>query len=236
MPVFVVQHDRTAVGQSFQFGNDLIGLFGHCFVEVLTGFVILVDLPGLFQSEREILFRQQVYRFLTVLNTSRCVDARAYLEYYIADGNFFFRQSAHVDDGFQSYARIAVELFQTVIGKYAVLSHNRYDVRSDADRNQVQQGNQVMKLDTVADGKRLHEFKAYPATRKVFVGISIVFALGVQYGYGRGQYLIGHVVVADDEVDAFFFGVCDFVYGLDAAIQYDNQSHTGFGGVVHTFG
>lgn len=90
-----------------------------------------------------------------------------------------------------------------MIGKYAVLSHNRYDVRSDADRNQVQQGNQVMKLDAVADGKRLHEFKAYPATRKVFVGISIVFALGVQYGYGRGQYLIGHVVVADDEVDAF---------------------------------
>ena len=91
-----------------------------------------------------------------------------------------------------------------MIGKYAVLSHNRYDVRSDADCYQVQQRNQMMKFDAVADSECLHEFKTYSAARKMFVRIGVVFALGVQYSYGRGQHFIGYVVVADDEVDAFF--------------------------------
>ena len=234
MPILVVQHDGAAVCESFQTGYDLIGLFGHGLVKVFAGFVILIDLSGLFQSNREVLFRQQIYRFLAVLDTSGGIDTRTYLEYYIADGDFFFRQSAYVDNGLQPYARITVELFQTVIGKYAVLSHNRYDVRGDADCHQVQQRNQMMKFDAVADSECLHEFKTYSAARKMFVRIGVVFALGVQYSYGRGQHFIGYVVVADDEVDAFFLGVCNFVYSLDAAVQHDNQSHTGFGGIVHT--
>ena len=138
MPVFVVQDDGTAVGKPFQSGNNLVGLFGHGFVEIFAGFVILVDLSCLFQSKREVFLRQQVYCFLAVLDASRSVDSRTYLEYDVADGNLFFRQPAYVDNGFQPHARIAVELLQAMIGKDAVLSHNRYNVRGYADRNQVQ--------------------------------------------------------------------------------------------------
>ena len=70
----------------------------------------------------------------------------------------------------------------------------------------------------------------------MLVGIGVVFALGVQYGYGGRENFIGHVVVADDEINAFFFGVCYFVYGFDAAVQHYNQAYTGFGGIVHAFG
>ena len=41
-------------------------------------------------------------------------------------------------------------------------------------------------------------------------GLDVYKRQGVQYGYGRGQHFIGYVVVADDEVDAFFLGVCNF--------------------------
>ena len=89
VPVFVVQDDGTAVGKPFQSGNNLVGLFGHGFVEVFAGFVVLVDLSCLFQSKREVFLRQQVYCFLAVLDASRSVDSRTYLENDVADGNLF---------------------------------------------------------------------------------------------------------------------------------------------------
>ena len=112
MPILVVQHDGAAVCESFQTGYDLIGLFGHGLVEVFAGFVILIDLSGLFQSNREVLFRQQIYRFLAVLDTSGGVDTRTYLEYYIADGDFFFRQSAYVDNGLQPTLGLLLSCFK----------------------------------------------------------------------------------------------------------------------------
>ena len=44
------------------------------------------------------------------------------------------------------------------------------------------------------------------------------------------------MVVADDKVNAFFFGIGYLLYSFDAAIQYDNQSYTGFCGIVYPFG
>ena len=43
-------------------------------------------------------------------------------------------------------------------------------------------------------------------------------------------------MVADDKVNAFFFGIGYLLYSFDAAIQYDNQSYTGFCGIVYPFG
>ena len=43
------------------------------------------------------------------------------------------------------------------------------------------------------------------------------------------------MVVADDEVDAQAFGVSDFLHCLDAAVEHDDEFHTGLVSVVHTF-
>ena len=93
----------------------------------------------------------------------------------------------------------------------------------------------MVELNAVVQGKCLHKLKSYPTTGEVLVRISVVFAFGIQYGNGRRQYIVGYVVVADDEVDASLFGVRYFFHGFDAAIQYDDKSYTGFGGVVHSF-
>ena len=82
--------------------------------------------------------------------------------------------------------------------------------------------------------KCLHELEAHAAARQVLVRISVVKPLGVQYGHGRRQHLVGHVVVADDEVDALLAGIGDFLYRLDAAIQHDDQLHARLGGIVHS--
>ena len=120
--------------------------------------------------------------------------------------------------------------------KNTVLAHNRHDVRSDTYRYQIEQRNQVMKLDTVADSKCLHELETDTATRKVCVRIRIVQAFGIQDCDGRGEDIVWYMMVADDKVDSLFFRIRDFLYCFYSAIEYNNQSHTGFGGVVHTFG
>ena len=43
------------------------------------------------------------------------------------------------------------------------------------------------------------------------------------------------MVVADNEVDALFFGVCNLIYGLDAAVEHDNQFYPAFVSIVDSF-
>ena len=66
-----------------------------------------------------------------------------------------------------------------------------------------------MELDTVVEGKCLHELKAYTASGQMFIRIGVVFPFGIQNGYSRGQYIIGDMMVADDEINAFLLGVCE---------------------------
>ena len=174
VPIFVVQHDRTAFGKSFQISYNLVGFLGHGLIEIFPGFVVLIDLIGFFQSYGEILLSQQVDGLFSVLDTSGGIDARAYLEHDVADGNILFCQSAYVDNRFQTYAGITVQLFQSVESKYPVFSHDGNNVRSDTYGNQVEQWNEVMELDAITDGKCLHEFEAYAATGKVLVRIRII--------------------------------------------------------------
>ena len=90
MPRFIVDDNGTPVCQPFQTIYNLIGLFGHGLVQVLAGLIVLVDLVGFLQCCRKVLFYKQFYRFFSVLDASGRVDARAYLEYDIAYGDFFF--------------------------------------------------------------------------------------------------------------------------------------------------
>ena len=43
------------------------------------------------------------------------------------------------------------------------------------------------------------------------------------------------MVVADDKINTFLFGIRYFLHCFDAAIEYNNQSYTGFSGIVHSF-
>ena len=80
-----------------------------------------------------------------------------------------------------------------------------------------------MKLNTVVESKCLHKLKAYSATGKVGVWISVVQAFGIQNGYGRGQYIVRDMMVADDKVDSLLFRICYFLDGFDSAVEYDDQ-------------
>ena len=215
--------------------HNAVGLFGHALVQVLARLVVLVDLEGLCPGGGEVLLRQQVHGFLAVLDASRSVDARPYLEDDVANVDFPVRQSADVDDGLQPDAGVAVELLQAVVGQDAVLAHDGHDVRGDAHGHQVEQGDEVVELDAVAQREGLHELEAHAAARQVLVGVRVVLALGVQDGHGGRQHLVGHVVVADDEVDALLAGIGNLVHGLDAAVQHDDELHARFHGVVHSF-
>ena len=89
---------------------------------------------------------------------------------------------------------------------------------------EVEQRNQVMKLNAVADGKCLHELEADAASGKVGVWVCVVQAFGIQDGDGRGQDVVRYMMVADDEVDSLLFGIRYFFYGFDAAVEYDDQA------------
>ena len=58
VPFFVEDNDGTAFGQVFEFFHNLVGFLGHGLVQVLAGFVVLVDLVGLLQCGRKVLFHQ----------------------------------------------------------------------------------------------------------------------------------------------------------------------------------
>ena len=138
MPVFIVQYDGTSVGKSVQVSYNLVGLLGHGLVQVLACLVVLVDLSGFLQGKREIFFSKQVNSFFPVLDTSGGIDAGTYFEYNVTDGDVLVRQSADINDCFQAYAGITVQLLQTVVGENAVLTHDRYNIRCDTDGTEVQ--------------------------------------------------------------------------------------------------
>ena len=234
VPGFVIDDNGTPFGEVFQVVYYLVGLFGHALVQVLTGLVVAVNPVAFLQRRFEILFYQQVDRFLTVLDASRCIDTGTYLEYDVTHGDFPFRQSAYIDDGFQTYARIGVQLSQAVVCQDTVFAHNRYNVRRNADSNQVEQGSQLVKLDAVALCERLHEFETYSTTRQVVVRIRRIVPFRIQDSGGCRKYLVRNVMVTDNEVDAFLFGIRNLFYGFDAAVQYDDQFHTGLIRIIYS--
>ena len=92
-----------------------------------------------------------------------------------------------------------------------------------------------MELDTVTDSECLHKLETDSTTGKVGVRVRVVQAFGVQYSYGRRKHIIRYMMIADDEINPFLFGISDFFYCFNSTIEYNNQSYTGFCGVVHSF-
>ena len=64
--------------------------------------------------------------------------------------------------------------------------------------------------------------------------IAIVCALRVENGNSRRHHIVGHMMVADDEVDTLFFGIRYFVDSFDAAVEDYNKLHTLLLGIVDT--
>ena len=234
VPFFVVYHHRAPFVQPGQVLHLFYGLFRHLLVQILAGLIVQVDAVRLFEGFGKVLLHQQFHGFLAVLHAPRGVDARANLEDDVVDGQFPVVQSAHLGDGLKADGGIGVELAQAVVGQDAVLAHDGDDVRGDAYGAEVEQRHEFVEFDAVAHGEGLHELESHPAARQVGIGIAVVAAFGVEDGHGGRYDVIGYVVVADDEVDAQFAGVCDFLYRLDAAVQYDDEFHPRFVGIVHT--
>lgn len=93
----------------------------------------------------------------------------------------------------------------------------------------------MVELDTITDSECLHKLEADSTTGKVSVRIRIVQAFGVQNSYGRRKHIIRYMMIADDEINPFLFGISDFLYCFNSTIEYNNQSYTGFCGIVHSF-
>ena len=65
-------------------------------------------------------------------------------------------------------------------------------------------------------------------------GVGRVFTLRIQNGHCIGQFIIGHVMVTDNEIDAQRFRIGDFIDCLNAAIQHNNEFDTLFSCIVQS--
>ena len=128
MPRLIIDDDRSALVQSLQSIHDAVGLFGHALIEVFAGFVVLIDLSSLLKGRRKIFLCEQVNRLLTVLDATRCIDARANLEDDIPYGNLLICQSTYVNDSLQPHTGVAVNLLQAMEGQNAILAHDGHNV------------------------------------------------------------------------------------------------------------
>ena len=59
----------------------------------------------------------------------------------------------------------------------------------------------------------------------MFVGVGVVFAFGVEDSNGLWQDAVGHVVVTDDEIDTFAFGIGYLIYRFDTTVEHNHQSN-----------
>ena len=110
----------------------------------------------------------------------------------------------------------------------AILTHDGDDVGSNGHRTEVEKLVESIELNPIVGRKGLHELKSNATTREVGVGIAVVATLGVENCYRRREDFVRHVVIADDKVDAEFFGIGYFFGGFDAAVEYDDEAHAHF--------
>ena len=96
---------------AFQFRHDLVCLFRHLLVNVLSQLVIFVDMLGCLLCGVEILLHQQVNRLFTVLHSSRRIDARTDFEDDVTHRNLAVAKPTDVDDSFQTGTWVLVQLF-----------------------------------------------------------------------------------------------------------------------------
>ena len=123
---------------TLEFLHNLVGLFRHLLIHILTLFIVLVDVAGLCQCLLKVTLHQQIHRFRTVLHTSGGVDAWPDLKHDITHRNLTPSQTADVDNRLQTHRRTRCQLLQTVEGQDAVLTHDGYDVCRDTHCTQIE--------------------------------------------------------------------------------------------------
>ena len=153
------------------------------------------------------------------------VDAGTDLEDDVVDGDVVFVQTADLDDRQQALRRLAVEVFEAEMRQNAVFVHQRHDVRGDAHYQQVQQRADLLEGNPVFLGVGLHEFESHAAARQFVERVGTIDPLGVQNGYGAGNFLGREVMVADDEIHALRLCIDYLFRGFDTAVQGDDKTY-----------
>ena len=219
----------------FQLRDDEVGFFGHLLVNVFALLVVLVNVPCFFEGVGIVVFNQQLDALTTILHAPRCIDARTDAEADFAHRQLTIGQIAHLDNGFQSEAWVLVELFQTIVGHDAVFLNHRHQVGSYRHGTEVEKRREFGERNAIVFSPTLHEFKAHAAAAEMLKGIAVVGAFGIEDGHCRWHCLVGHMVVANDEIDAQLLGVGNFVDGLDAAVQNDDELHARLPCILNAF-
>ena len=116
----------------------------------------------------------------------------------------------------------------------AIFPHYGHDVGRNGHGTEIEQFVESVELNAIDRCKSLHKLESHTATREMRVGIAVVAAFGVENSHCRRQHFVGHVVVADDEINAEFFGISYFLIGLDAAVEHNDEAHSHFGRKLHT--
>ena len=65
-------------------------------------------------------------------------------------------------------------------------------------------------------------------------GIAVVWPLGIQDGCCIGHYLVWNMVITNDEFDSQRLGILNLLYGLDAAVENDDEVHAGVACVLQS--
>ena len=235
VPVGVVyDNGALAADDADVAGYDVVGFQCDALIKLLAVLVVLVDGSALLVGVVEVAADHEVDGLYAALHAAGGVDAGTDLEDDVADGDLLVGELAGADYGAEAEVGVEVDAAHAVVGHDAVLAHDGDDVGGDADGNQVEQRLEfVVVLQAVAFGEGLHELEADAAAAEVLARVGTPLHLGVEDGDGGGQLWVGHVVVADDEVDAAGLGVGDLFYGLDAAVEHYDEPDAALGGVVY---
>ena len=133
--------------------------------------------------------------------------------------------SPHVHDGLEADAGVLVELLQSVESQDAVLVHHGHEVCCDAHGTEVEQRDEAREGNAVVLGKGLHKLESHAAATELLERVGVVRPLRVERRHGTRQFVVRHVVVTDDEVNAQLLGVCYLFHSLDATVEDDDEFH-----------
>ena len=122
-----------------------------------------------------------------------------------------------------------------MIGQYTILAHHRHDIRGDAHSAEVEQRGELVELYAIAHSEGLHKLEPYATPRKVGVGVMIVAPLGIKNGHSTRQLIVGHMVIADNEIDTLTFSISYLLYSLNTTVEHDNKSYASLRSKIDTF-
>ena len=122
-----------------------------------------------------------------------------------------------------------------MISQDAVLVCYRYNICRDSYCYKVEQWDELRERYAIVLGEGLHELEADTTTTEMLEGVGVILALGIEDGHCRRHHLVGHMMIADNKVDALFLGIGYLLDGLDTAIEDNDQFNTSLLSIVYSF-